>query len=748
MTLRDKVLHLVGTWSSPPDFPAKVALGVAVVFAAFALFGGGRPLLGGQAHTHGDAEKSRRHFLAIVGLAAALLSIAYISSYLRGGPRIVDATTYFLQGRALSHGDLSWTPIDPSAAFRGRFLLYREGAGGPSLGGIFPPGYPLLLAIGFTLGAPMIVGPVLAALLVTATHRLAREVAEETFPELAEPIARAAALLSLLCAALRYHTADTMSHGATALGVTVALTCALRSRRAPRPELHEPLPFHDGRGWASLAGLAVGYVVATRPVSAVPIAIVVGWIVLQGATAKRTHRVFYVLACALPGLFLLLLSQRAVTGAWLASTQRMYYALSDGPAGCFRWGFGKGTGCVFEHGDFVEARLSSGYGFTEALGTTLRRLRAHVLDIANLEPLAVLVLVPFVWRSKTRGKLGVVGPLGALVALQILVYLPFYFDGDYPGGGARFFADVLPVEHVLTTLGIACILGHTTGVRSFSRSVFATLSLMALGFAIHDSYEHGMLRDRDGGRPMFEPDVLARASISKGLVFVDTDHGFALGHDPAVRPTDGVMIARRRNDDRDRMLFDTLGRPPTYLYELRPASQDNPSIPTVTPWTPPESSLSLRFEAEAEWPPLSQEGGFALPLWVSGCASQRRSLVLTPERVDAPAHASFAVPVPSAGTWMVTVAISNDRHAKAFPKIESRTTSEGSLELGGTRWAWRSDVGECAVLTAKAVDLVPPRAVVTIEAIRGPIGVDFVSLTKAADARKGPAEGSGSFGTR
>ena len=47
--------------------------------------------------------------------------------------------------------------------------------------------------------------------LVIATYALARELAEEAVPELAEPIARAAALLSLLCAALRYHTADTMA---------------------------------------------------------------------------------------------------------------------------------------------------------------------------------------------------------------------------------------------------------------------------------------------------------------------------------------------------------------------------------------------------------------------------------------------------------------------------------------------------------------------------------------------------------
>ena len=179
MTLPQKAAVLFGTWSRPPDLPAKLALGLAALIAIAALFGRGRSLLFG--HDDGTLEEQhtdRRRFLAIFGLAAALFSIAYISIYLRGGPRIVDATTYFLQGRALAHGDLAWTPLEPSASFRGRFLLYREaGLDAPSLGGIFPPGYPLLLAFGFMLGAPMIAGPLLAIGIVVATYQLARALA-------------------------------------------------------------------------------------------------------------------------------------------------------------------------------------------------------------------------------------------------------------------------------------------------------------------------------------------------------------------------------------------------------------------------------------------------------------------------------------------------------------------------------------------------------------------------------------------
>jgi hypothetical protein len=149
------------------------------------------------------------------------------------------------------------------------------------------------------------------------------------------------------------------------------------------------------------------------------------------------------LAAAIPGVAFLVLAQRAQTGSWFRSSQEMYYAMSDGPPGCFRYGFGKDTGCLYEHGDFVRSHLASGYGLVAAIGTTARRLKAHAIDALNLEPLALLVLWPLLGRMRTKAGLALL-----VVGGQILAYAPFYFDGNYPGGGGRFFADVLPVGFV------------------------------------------------------------------------------------------------------------------------------------------------------------------------------------------------------------------------------------------------------------------------------------------------------------
>ena len=181
----------------------------------------------------------------------------------------------------------------------------------------------------------------------------------------------------------------------------------------------------------------------------------------------------------------------------------MYYALSDGPEGCFRWGFGGDTGCVFEHGDFINARIPDGYfGLVAALGVTLRRLHHHLLDVANFEPLAFLALIPL---AKKQARLAT-----TLIGLQVLAYLPFYFDGDYPGGGARFFADVLPVEHALAMLGMSLV------VKNVERGLHVVLGLALAGFAVHGAFEHGKLRDRDGGVPLFEPDVITQRDLKTG----------------------------------------------------------------------------------------------------------------------------------------------------------------------------------------------------------------------------------------
>ncbi len=572
--------------------------------------------------------RARRIAVAVAAASAAALSAGYVARFLRGGPRIIDATTYLLEARAIASGQLAWSPAEPGASVVGRFLVRDTLGDGSHVASIFPPGYPAFLAAFVKCGAPMASGPVLAALIVVATAWLAHEVAARggagAPPRTAAEsslLPVAAAGLSAVCAALRYHTADTMSHGLAALCATVALAATLRAARRGGDEGGGPSPraahavVND-----SLIGLSLGVLVATRPVTAVAIALVSGLILATSELGPPRHRARVLGSIALgaaPGIALFVLHQRAATGAWLASSQSLYYALSDAPAGCFRYGFGVGIGCEHEHGTFVAANLPERYGAFEAAATTLRRLKAHLVDPLSSEPAFLLVALGFAstWRGPRALRILALAPIALLVA-----YAPFYFDGNYPAGGARFVADTLPVEHVLAVVGAFAIARRfpLTRLTSPPRVAGLAIGLSLAGFAFRASYDHLLLRDREGGRPMFEPSVLAAAGVERGLVFVDTDHGFAIGHDPAARASGQVEVVRRHGDSLDRIAWLARGRPPAFAYGLSTLADGHHAEATVFAYEPQPVG---RIEGEHLWPAIPREGASAIPRSAGGCAS-------------------------------------------------------------------------------------------------------------------------------
>ncbi len=723
-----RLAALLGTWGKPVNRPAFWALVLAGVLALFALLpASAREAVGIPASLPRRVDLRRRVVL-ILAFAAAFLSLGYIAFYLHAAPRIIDATSYFLEGRVLSHGHFAWSVPSPSASFRGRFLLGRDPG---KLAVIFPPGFPLLLAAGFRVGAPLVVGPLLAGLLVVATYWLARELAYERPETERQAIATLAACLSVVCVALRYHTADTMAHGASALGVTVALASAFTgARRAARAGSR-------ARAWWLLSGLAVGWVVCTRPVSSFAIG---GVVVILAARsgARRTALPALVLA-TLPGVAFLVLASHAQTGRWFASAQLAYYAASDGPPGCFRYGFGPGIGCLGEHKDFVLARLAHGYGPVEALLTTLRRLRVHLLDVANFEPLALLVVVPLLRRR--AGAPGVIekGASLASVALavvvgQVLAYAPFYFDGDYPGGGARFFADVLPIEHALLAVATACLLPRV----AFFRRALGVLSLAALGFAVHGAFEHHALAERDGGQPPF--DLEEARSATKGVLFFDTDAGFNLAYDPYADPAKSVLAARFRGDDHDRLLVDRLDHPQAHVYKADAKGAK------LNGWTAARGGTKdlWHFEAEADWPPLTQGGGWAEVVWASNsCATEGRVLTLHVEPgapgAEAQASTTIELPVPRTGKWIVQPHIlrrggPGQARLRLVPHGRAALPSDAKLV-----WEWKDADGgakpghdTCAELpameTAHGVELDAAGAVWELTATGGDVSLDQTTL--------------------
>jgi len=520
----------------------------------------------------------------LVAGVAALLSLAYLAVFLRGGARIIDATAYLYQAKIFAAGQLGISHPEPTVLERGRFLFTNPSTLVTSV--IFPPGYAALLAVGVWLGQPYLVGPLLAAGLVLVTARLA-QVASGS-----KQIALLAGVLSCLSAALRYHTADTMSHGWSALLFAMAMLAAAERRLL-------------------VAGLCVGWLFATRPVTGVVASLAVLGLLFTQRTRVRSFG--WLLLGLGPGVGFFLVYQLVSTGSLWGSTQLAYYAVADGPPGCFRVGFGEQIGCRYEHGDYVAARLPNGFGLLEAGWVTLLRLRWHLLDLQNFEPLALFLLLSLgaAWK-KPLSRWLILGSVGV-----ILGYLPFYFDGSYPGGGARMYADILPLEHVL----LATYLGEAARFRWF-------VPLSLCGFALHGVHEHERLKTRDGGLPLFDSRWLEQRRIENAVVYVDTDHGFFLGNQPQVTEARGQnLVLRWRGDDHDAYLWKaSLAE---RAYRLHVPLDQSPSRPRLEPYHPPEPTDTWRLEAESSWPVWQVRAGWVEPIFPSNaCTSARRALRL------------------------------------------------------------------------------------------------------------------------
>ena len=118
-----------------------------------------------------------RPALLVVGLAlfAAAVS-AFLGQRVFGGvPHVADGVSYAFQGKIFAAGRLWLEPPLVPDAFKSQNILL----GATRWCGIYPPGFPLLLAAGWLVGAPFLVNPVLLGLAVVGVFRLGRALFDE-----------------------------------------------------------------------------------------------------------------------------------------------------------------------------------------------------------------------------------------------------------------------------------------------------------------------------------------------------------------------------------------------------------------------------------------------------------------------------------------------------------------------------------------------------------------------------------------
>jgi 4-amino-4-deoxy-L-arabinose transferase-like glycosyltransferase len=164
-------------------------------------------------------------------------------------PRIHDEISYVFQAEIFHSGRLTVPSPCPPRAFDFTHVINNG-----RWYGMYPPGFPLLLAAGMAVGTPWIVNPLLAALFIVAVYFLGLELYDRRTGTIAAVLAALSPWALIMSSTL-------MSHPAGLFFLTVFMLFFFRSLRRPS--------FAGGL----LAGAALGLAFLVRPYSALFLAL-------------------------------------------------------------------------------------------------------------------------------------------------------------------------------------------------------------------------------------------------------------------------------------------------------------------------------------------------------------------------------------------------------------------------------------------------------------------------------------------
>lgn len=211
-------------------------------------------------------------FALLAGLVSGVLALLLSIHGFALQPALMDATSQLIHARYLAAGELAGPHLAHAEFVTFQHMVNLPGGWSSQ----YPPGHLLMLAIGFALGVPWIVGPVMTMVAVTFVTRLAEDILD--------PLpARLGGLFLAVSPFFLGHSATYMSHATAAAFGAGAVFAAIRSiRAAPDERKHF--------AWAAAAGAFTGLVFATRPLSGVVIGAVVAAIPWILADAPRSLR--------------------------------------------------------------------------------------------------------------------------------------------------------------------------------------------------------------------------------------------------------------------------------------------------------------------------------------------------------------------------------------------------------------------------------------------------------------------------
>jgi|GEM_PF-3309330 len=452
--------------------------------------------------------------------AVALLATGYVAyNVLEAVPHVQDGAAYLFQSRIFAEGRLR-VP-DPGlplhAALDHAYVLFYDGAWFSK----YPPGYPLVLAVGTLLGQPAIVDPFCTAAALVFVYLSGKSLVGVRVGLLATGLGLTSPFLltmsgsflshslGLLCtAAFLYFFIQATHLGA---GTVIDQPTTLQGGRRAWPRLQPAL-------YPLLAGLSIGWLAITRELTAVgvaaPFVVYAVADLLRQRDGLTLRRYLLMVAGALPPIIFLLLDNRVLTGGFLTFPHDLQGDFD-------KLGFGPGIG-------------GTAGGHTPALGlvnaATYLRTLAEVLfgwpaPFTFSFALLGLCLPPLASRA-SRSQCSLVRPEILLFAPILSLASGYYFWWAAARVfGPRYWYEMLPFLCILTALGV-CKLAALFPAQRGRGTAWAAGLLLALLISYNLSgYLPTYLEGYRGYNDLsgLARDTVQRAGLRRAIVFVTLD---------------------------------------------------------------------------------------------------------------------------------------------------------------------------------------------------------------------------------
>jgi hypothetical protein len=362
---------------------------------------------------HPNYARLLPHGVAVVTAGAAFVTSLILMVSVAGAvPHVPDELSYMFQGKLIASGDLAAEPPPVEQAFAWSTpspIAVHDG----KWASIYPFAYPALLAIGFVVGAPWLVNPLLGGVCCFLVYLVGRRI-YRTETGLLAAILIAASPFFLMTAS------NYMSHTATAAFLLAALACLAYSTPARGPAL------------AVLAGVFLGLAINSRP--------------LTGALVVPAVVVFLLAGLREPSLRRECLRQALLFAAGLVAMLLLYFL--------YRY---VTTGDAFTTEAVQTGRDSLGFGGKHSLAAGLSNEQtqtAYLMLVLHNWPLhlgAGLAILTFVLGGFRRWDV-----LLGLSALSIMAGYTLYFHNGLMHG-PRFWFEAAPLLMLLSARGIELV---------------------------------------------------------------------------------------------------------------------------------------------------------------------------------------------------------------------------------------------------------------------------------------------------